>query len=300
MTLMRALVDRCYREFLHPGDDQPNRSPLTDALTADDTDTAVTFNTALFEADYDDAWAPGTIIEVGREQMLVVAGTSMPLTVTRGVNGTDVEAHGVGDLVTVQPKHTRQAVFDACADAVVNLWPRLWHVETVDATVTQPFTEIPADAVTVVQWRTAYGGTRYSSSPTTIVRDFAASATGVALFIDDDTGTQGWLTYRGRFARPTAETTDVADLGVDEAWDQIIVVGAAAYLLSGTPDIDAATANFITEALAAEAFPALTAGRISDRLFRLHELLLERASRSLRATDRGRIRRLPPARSRVL
>lgn len=291
MSTMRAVVDRVYRDYLHAGDDQPARVTLATGVDADDTSWQL--DLSMLPVDAQQVLAGGIIIESGLEQALITGVSGATATVVRGVNGTTAEAHAAGDLVTISPVFGRQVVFDAVADNIVDLFPTVWATAAEEITVTADYTEVPADVGAVTGFRVT--GSSYYNTDARLIDTFPTSSTGKAVLVDASTGTTGLLVYRASFTRPTSLDDDLeADLRVRPEWERIVVVGAAAQLLSGR-DLDAVTAEWVDEQMQAETFPPTTSGRMSARLTGYHEHLLERAGRRLQAEDRKHVRRLPVA-----
>jgi hypothetical protein len=294
---MGALCDRLYRDYLHAGDDQPARVRLAAAATVDAP--TVNLDLSLLPVDARQVVAPGVLIEVGREQMLVIAYASDgTATVTRGANGTTPQAHAGGALVTVAPAFSRQVVFDAVADNIVDLFPTVWGTAAAEISVTHPVTTLPADVGQIVAFRAARGAFQWNADAR-LITSYAGAVSGKGAVIHATSGTTGTLVYRSSFLRPTSDDDDLeADLRVRPEWERIVVVGAAAQLLSGR-DVEAVTQEFITEQLQSESLPAMTPGRISARLTALHEHLLERAGKRLHSEEGRRVRRVPVARTAV-
>lgn len=293
---MAELVDRVFREYLFAGDDQPARIRLAAAVDA--TETAFTLDLSMLPVDARQVIAGGMVIEFEREQVLVLAYDGTTTTVVREVNGTTAAAHAGGTLGVISPPFSRQVVFDAVADNIVDLFPSVWGTGFEEIAVTQPVTEVPADVGQIVQFR-AVQGSGYWTADARLITSFPASATGRGAVIEASAGTAGVLVYRSSFIRPTADGDDLeADLRVRPEWERIVVVGAAAQLLSGR-DVEAVTQEHITEQMQAESLPVTTPGRISARLSALHEHYLEKASRRLISEEGKRIRRVPAARTAI-
>ena len=280
MTTLGGLVDRVYRDWLHPGDEQPARTRLTAAVTSGASTWPI--DETVFAADEVDMLAPGVVVEAGVEQALIRDRSGGTLTLTRGVNGTVAAAQSSGAIVTVAPTFGRQTVLDAVADSVVSLWPQLWHPKATAATVALPLTELPADFGAADHWRPTDQTTIAPRFPFEAITDPDA-ANGMSALIDDEAGTEGFLVYRARFLRPTAEADDLtATFGVRAEWERIVAVGAVAQILFGTPELDPVVAEYVTRQLEAESFPPRTSGQIAARLMQLRDELLREAAAGLR------------------
>lgn len=293
---MRELVDRVYRDYLHAGDDQPARVRLASGIDADDV--TVTLDMSLLPVDAYQVLAPGVVVEFARERVLIADVTDdFTVTMARGWDSTEPAAHDAGAFGIVSPAYGRQSVFDAVADNIVDLYPTLWGDAAAEISVVAGVTEVPADVGHITMFRGSYSG-GYFTADARLISAFAGAASYLGAVIDAPAGTAGVLLYRSRFPRPEDEDTDLEAIGLRPEWFRIVVVGAAAQLLSGR-DVEAVTQEYIDEQLQAESLPPTTPGRIAARLTAFHEHLLERAGRRLIAEQGKQIRRRPVARSAV-
>lgn len=289
MSTVAQLIDRVYRDYLFPVVDRPAMSRLTTTVT--NAGTTVVYNPGLFTPEEEALIGGGTLIEMERELLLVTVAdiNARSLTVVRAQNGTAAAAHTAGCPIYIAPTYPRQVIFDAVADNVVRLYPTLWAVETdTIVTATTPV-EIEGDAVEIIRFifpdtDTSSGTTRFLSAPVELLTDFAYVTSTVAVQFTGavPTGRTGYLTYKRKFSRPTAETDDLATTFLlDGAWERIVAVGAAADAVVGR-DIDLATPDFITETAAAEAFPLGSAEKLRISLLRHYAYLINQAQRDLR------------------
>lgn len=293
MSTVAALIDRVFRDYLHAGDDQPARVRLSVGVDATATEWEV--DLSMLPVDARQVLTGGIVIEAGRELVLVTdVSAANVATVVRGANGTTPAVHAANTLLTISPAFGRQVVFDAVADNVAALYPTLWTVKSEAVDVAQPYTEVPDDVGTILAFRA--GGAHPYNADARLIDTFPDSSTGKAAVIEAASGTAGTIVYRGGFGRPDADSTDVSALGVRPEWEKIVVVGAAAQLLSGR-DVEAVTQEWLGEQLQAESLPPTTPGRISARLLALYEHYLQEAGRRLRTEDRKRIRRVPVRRT---
>lgn len=287
MTTAGGLVDRVYRDFLHPGDEQPARTLLSGAVTS--SATAWTVDTSVFAADEVDMLAPGVVVGCELEQTLIRARAGDTLTVKRGVNGTTAAAHGSGATVEVAPTYGRATVFGAVADSVVALWPQLWNPKATSVTVAQPLTELPADFGAPDHFRPTTDATSAYRVPYEAVTDPDATY-GLSALIAADVDSTGFLVYRARFLRPTVEADDLtADFGVRVEWERIVMFGAVAQIIFGTPELDPVISEYVTRQLETEAFPPRTSGQIAARLMQMRDQLVGQAAVGLRQERRERV-----------
>ncbi|HEY7821593.1 MAG TPA: hypothetical protein VIG24_02105 [Acidimicrobiia bacterium] len=284
MSTVGELADRTLREFLRPPDDQPVVLTLTDSVIS--ADTTFNYDDSTLAPDEEELVAPGVIIEVGIEQCRVtdVDYDANTLTVIRGVNGTSPAAHAIGAEVTVSPAFTRGAVVEAIYDNVVGLYPSLWHLATEELTVSAGPVEVPAELITPVRAIWQPGGTRWSNAPVPDLLDpFPPSDTGKAVqFYAIPPDYKVHLTYRSKFARPSQQSDDLNNFGVEQEWERIVAIGAAAQVVALRPSDDL-TVEYITQQLEREAAPPGTANDVRNSLLVLRDLWLREASAALRA-----------------
>jgi hypothetical protein len=276
------LVERVYRDYLLPSDDQPIIVTVNGAVT--DSATSITYTADALAPDEEDLLAPGVLAEIGTEQVRITAvdATTDTITVTRAVNGTEAAAIADGAELRLAPAFPRKTVFDAVCDNIVDLYPDLFVTGTQTITSGTGAVEVSADIVSIRSARRLQGG-RPVPAHVELLQDYPPSSTGQAVtFYGVTPGVSVYITYEGRIPRPSAGTDVAGDLGVDETWERIIVVGAAAQVLAGR-ELDTVSTEYLTEQLSAEGFPTGSATRIRDGLLRFHGFLLDRARRNQRA-----------------
>lgn len=98
MTLVRDVVAEARRQFMTSQRDRYNTLSADISSTA--TAVSVTYDTG---AQASTAIITGSVIEVDLESMLVVAVSTLTLTVIRGFNGSAKKTHVSGSLVKVNP-----------------------------------------------------------------------------------------------------------------------------------------------------------------------------------------------------
>ena len=287
-----ALIDRTYREWLTPPNEQPTRFKLNDAGGISATDVSAITSTTLLSPEEEDLIGAGTIIEFDRELALItaVSGTSPDLTLTLddvGGNrdaklGTTAVTHADGIDIFLAPDYSRQAVFDALSDAIDDIWPTLWAVKTALIPTSTSWVEVDDDVEELFDAR-LLNRTRISEldpGRVELLLDFPLASSLRAVQYDGLTGGNTVIIrYKAKAVRPTLETDTLASLNIDVSWQKILTVGVAASLLRGS-DIDAATQEFITESLAREGFPAGAGESLSNSLLRFQDFLTQRRARS--------------------
>lgn len=284
MSTVGDVIDRVLRDFLQSPEDQPARFALNGSITADAT--TLVYDPALLAPEEADLLGPGTLIEFSDGEQALVGAVDEEANelsgLVREANGTTADAHLTGSLVTVSPTWSRRTIFDAVADAVVELWPDLYYVtQTAGLSFSSTPTEV---AATVGQplyvWARPVGASNYDRFSVSFLANYPPSSTGKAIWLDGLTGA-GYLVYRSKFARPTTEADTLASLGVEEGWVRLLVVSAVAYLIAAR-DIDAATSETLTRSLSQQGFPVASGARLRDSLLRHRELLVRQAKKSLR------------------
>lgn len=301
MSTTGGLMDRAFREFLTPPDEQPARFTLAAAIT-DTTATSFTVDTTLLSAEEENLFAPGTVVELGRELIQLGAydeNTNICSSCIRGLNNTTKATHLIGAQGLLAPKFSRQAVFDVVADEVELLYPDLSRVgETGSLTISDTtYTEIPAAVIKPMYVHARPNGSdsdsQWGEYTAIEFRDhFPPSSTGKAMYVSGLCGTAtGYLVYRGRFTRPTDEDTDlVATCGLEDEWERIVLLGAVAYLVAGK-DLSPIEQQFLSEQLANQGFPVGSAARVWSALRAFRQDLLEKAMKAQRGRERTTVTR---------
>ncbi len=282
-----ALIDRTFREWLTPPNQQPARFEVNNAGVLALAATSVVTETSWLSPEEEDLIGPGTIIEIDRELILVeaVTGTSPDLTLTirRDMLGTTDVEHADNIEIILAPDYSRQAVFDALSDAVDDIWPTLWAVKTALIPTSTTWVEVDDDVEELFDAR-LLNGTRVDELDPgryELLLDFPLASSLRAVQYDGTVpkGRTAIIRYKAKAVRPTLETDTLASLNIDSSWQKILTVGTAASLLRGS-DIDAATQEFITESLAREGFPAGAGESLSNSLLRFQDFLTQRRARS--------------------
>lgn len=279
------LVDRALREWLYPPDDQPTRTTLNAAIS--NSATSLVYNTALLTAEEELLLGPGTLIEIGQEQILVGAvdaGTDTLSSLVRGANGTSPAAHAISSVITVRPTYPRRVVFDALARATVSLYPRLYRRRATEITLASGHTEVPADIELPESFVWLDGV--YPMFPRVRVIDVPSLSTGKALLcLDAPANTTGTLVYRARFPSPSSESELLdEDLGILPEYENPVIVKAIAHLIASR-DTDPQTSEYLTRQLEAQ-FQGQNTGqgtRLRESMLRYYEYLMSDLSRNTEA-----------------
>lgn len=281
MSTAGDVVDRLFREYLTPPSDQPIRATLIGALTI--TGSQLVFNASDLSVHETGLLGRGAILEVDQELMRSLGEPSPAGTVNvvRAVLGTAAAAHSTNANMIVAPKFPRKMVFDAVADSVVNLYPRLWHTPTASmSTGTGGFVEIPTSSATALIRVLYYDGSKWTQGGAQLLYDFPEVNSNMAVQFAPwmPHNAAVYVTYKSKFVRPTDE--DSAMNGIEQDWDQLVLAGALAQLTTGL-DIDAATQDFITEGMEAQGFAVGSGERISRAAIRFYEYMLDGAKAEL-------------------
>ena len=284
---VQSVIDRLYVTYLTPPDDQFAQV----ALGADVDDVQTTITLGAFTIPEDEALLrQGSLLELDQELVRVVTydATLNQINVVRGEYGTTQTAHTTPLLLNLNPPYTRAAVFEAVADNIITLYPRLFtaanaYLSTVSAGVFPINDELAVEVLSA--WADGWSG--HSNIQSTMV-DFHQLAGGRAIITDQLNAGSLWFRYRRRMKKATAELDKLVDLGVDERWVNIIMVGAAADLMVGR-DIPAAQTEWVKSVLEAENIRVGTRMSIAGGLRQYRGLLIDDASREMKAEYRPQV-----------
>jgi hypothetical protein len=294
VTTLGQLIDRTLRDWLEPADDQPTRASLASSIDADDT--SLTYDPAMLGPEEEELLAPGTLIQIGSEEILVGdidEDEDVLSDLTRAVNGTSAAAHTAGDLIYPSPVWRRRSVFDALCDGLVKLYPDLYRVPvSASISVGTSYTEVPQAVVDdgIVAGKFFIGRTNasadYDEYPVALRATAPYVTSGKAFTVDNlISGASGYLVYKAKFLRPTDEDDDLtADFGLLEDWEQIVILDAVAYLIAAR-EMDLATQERLSQQLEQQGYPAGTPTQIRDGILRYKQLLMQRAKDALRVEN---------------
>ena len=303
MSTFGQLIDRTYREYLRPVEEQEPLTQIEDIVDIDSftggsgttgiTPTAVeiSYKLGLLTPEEEELIGAGSVVEIDQELMMVenINTVSRKLTVERGRLGSTATHHLTGTDIIIKPKYPRINVANAISDQVVGLFPSLYAVKkTTLTTASTQFVEMPAGTQRILQSKinnSTSNTTVYSDIPLELLTDFAGSTTEAAVQFPSGpaSGKTVYVVFASKFIRPTTEATDLnAVSGLDEFHEQIVMVGAIAQLLSEL-DVDVSTQDFITENLEQRGIPVGSGERLRNSLLRYYGVLLDRARREQRS-----------------
>ena len=295
MTTVDQAIDRLKRSFLVAPDNQPALSTSLDALTASDTDVDVTLGDfGLIE---DEAYLmAGSIIEIGRELMRVSSyeESTKIATVIRSIDSTPLQAHDAGASVTMAPPFPRQSMFEAISDNIVRLFPRLFTVRaelipSVGFGVFPLYDKLAVDIITAWPESLAEG---VSPNYMATIVDYHPLTEGRAVLCSLSSSSL-WVRYRRRMDRPEAVSDELEDLGVDQLWEEIIVIGAAADLTMNT-DLPYMRADFLGDVAENETIRFGSRTGVSRALAQKRDDLIDQCMREMRAEYRPVVHRRSP------
>mgnify|MGYP003137457071 CR=1 FL=1 len=310
-----GLVDRVYREYLEPMDDLTSYTTLSTEVNS--SATSIVFDGDLLTQEEEDAMDAGTIIECEQELMRCTSLDTVNNTVTvvRGVLGTTATTHVVGKVIKIAPVFPRKGVFDAVCDQIKNLYPTLFATETKQVTAKVGYIPLSGTndnyLIAPIKAISQYTDFSAGSDETGIVY------TGVAVelvdlpnpftYTDSDgvsqtitytnngpnkvnavqvynvnSGHTVFITFKKKFVEPTAEDNTLAEVGLENEYEPIIMAGVAAQMMAGR-DVPTATADYISDQLSVQSFPVDSATRIRNSLLAYQRALIQQARKDLRA-----------------
>ncbi len=299
MSTLGQLIDRTYREYLRPVEEQ---EPLTQVANLDSitggqgltsTGTTLQYKEGLFTPEEEELIGAGSVLEIDSELVMVedINTVSREITIERGRLGSTAAEHLEDTDIILKPKYPRLNVTNSIGDQVIGLFPALYAVKkTTLTTSSTQFVEMPAGTQRILQAKidnSTTGGTTtsYTDVPLELLTDFAGSTTEAAVQFPTSptSGKSVYVVYASKFTRPSAETDDLNSVsGLEDFHEQIVMVGAVAQLLSEL-DVDASTQNYITENLEQRGVPVGSGERLRNALLRYYGVLLDRARREQRS-----------------
>ena len=305
-----SIMNRTFQAILTPPDAQYAQV----RLGADVDAVVTTISLGGFTIREDEALLrQGSLLELEQELVRVVSydDQTATVTVTRGEYGTTPTAHVTPLLMNLNPVYTRASVFEAVADNLITLYPRLFTTSNeLLSSVTDGVFPIgddlavevldvnPGDFVTsldlhgdIVDFHPMVGGRALILNVGSSGGGNQMLATGQMVSNSAAMGTV-WLRYRRRMAKAQYETDLLTDLGVDERWIRIVMFGVAADLFAGR-DVTAAQTEWVKSVLEAENIRVGSRMSIAGGLKQLRNMLLEDAQAEMKAEYKVRVTMMP-------
>lgn len=281
MSTIAQLVSRTYRQYLSPPSAAVPQTYLSGTFAIGQNQ--FTYADLLMPEETAKI-GPGTRIEMDSEMMRVTAinTTTRAVDVTRSTDGTTEASHPPNTVIYISPHFTRKAVVDALSDAVVNLFPDLYGVQTILVDGSGGLVDLEDTTATSIIEANALGvNNSWFPVQVTMLANFPEVEIGPAVRVDDPVSYGDlYITYAHSFPRPTGESVELANLGVEPHWEKIVMVDAVAGLLPGV-DLEKSTARYLTELLAAQGVPVGELSDLSISMLRYRALLMDEAKRAL-------------------
>lgn len=238
MSTFDALVTRTLGRLTGAvGRDRTN--VLATTIDADDTSVVLSW-------DPDALTTPGSVIQIGYEQMLVTGVTAMTLTVIRGFNGTTGVAHTSGTVIELEPRFPRQSIYLSLLDEARALPPGIFGVESVAVsfpanTNAVMLPSIGAVGRVVKAWRLDATNDVLLRPDLDLIRDptHAVYATGYGVAIANGAVYGEPVTVRVLYTLEVDLSTASSDTDLqDESHIPVTIEDALVYLAGGTLLLD--------------------------------------------------------------
>lgn len=286
MRTVADLIDRTFRTYLEPPDLQPASTRLAGAILAADT----TITLEEFDVPEDVVlMRRGNLIEVGSELMRMTDWDSTTRTgsMSRAFGGTTAADHALGAEAKLAPPFSRLSVFEAIRDNIVSLYPRLWTTTTEVCLPTSPKVYPITDELAVEVIEINVTGYEAHDMTGRIVEKHQYTG-GRAIVLNRLLGKEIWARMRRRFGVAEEETDRLDDLGMEEVWETVVMVGAAADLLAGR-DLPKAHVEWVGSALEAENIQPGTRSSIALGLARYRKMLMDDFAKEMVAEDSNKV-----------
>lgn len=277
MTTVGDLVEQVIRDWLVPPDDQPVRAWLTSAIS--ETATSLTYDASALLPEEEFLLAPGTLIEIGLEQMIIttISPDGNTMTVRRHANRTTAVPHDADAVILARPPFARRTVYDAVCNAIVGMYPRLHRRRAHTVSIGSYYTVVPEDVEQPESFMWLEAGVPQRSRIQ--VLEMPEVPTGKAMLtLDAPAGSTGTLIYRARFPRPTGEHELLDHLGVFDEMYNAVVIKAVSHVVAAR-DLDNATTEYLTRQLEAQAVEPMSGNRLREALLRYYEYEMGELSR---------------------
>ena len=295
-----AIIDRLYRTYLYPPDARPAQCFLNGAL--DDSATTFALDNFVLPED-EELMATGVVLEIESELIQIITYDTLTTTATlvqRAIMGTTAVAHADDSSVILSPTFSRLSVFEAVADNILTLYPRLYTVTT--GSVVPVSGNIAAmDDVLAVEVVEVWDGISSTTDIDARIVDYSAAVGGRALFTNMRSG-QVWVRYRRRFgdvgAETTGEDTTLATLGLEERWVNIVMIGVLGDLFAGR-DVPASITRWVSAVIEAETIPVGTRSSLARQMVQYRDHLITQAQKEMRAEYKSKVHMRPVTQMRM-
>lgn len=262
-----TIIDRVLREWLEPADDQPVRTRLASDVTAE-TDS-ISYLNLMLTPEEEELLGVGTIIEIDLEE-IQIGGINEDAGIftdcIRGINGTRARTHKANNVITIQPIWRRSVIFDAVSDCIVNLYPELYQVRSERGDLSARY-NLPPDTDSIIAV-TSFNGSEVLHHP----YQFISMGTERFILLSDRARAAYTIVFRRGFDRPEYQSTTLSELGINPSWERLLTIGSVAYMV-GNRDLDKATEENISDAIANQSFPANSGARVREGLITYYEYL---------------------------
>ena len=233
MTTLQEVADRLLRTTLTPPDFQYAQVRLGANVTSE---TVTTVQLGAFTILEDtNLLRQGSLLEFDQELMRVVSYDEVTkiVTVTRGVYSTPTSTYSTPFLINLNPSYPMHSIFEALRDNITTLYPRLWTVRSDSLTAVGDTIFPVSDQLTVAVVETYPNEGMTPLDVDARVVDYHPLAGGRAIITNVPVSNM-WVRYRRRMGVATELTDTLDELGVEDVWAQVVMVGAAADLMAGT------------------------------------------------------------------
>lgn len=282
MTTLNQLRERLEDLYIEPAMEETPTVGIDRPLNT--TEGTFVIDSDVLSPDEESYIAPGRIVEMGNEYMRVETydENTKVATVERGARGTTPESHLTTARLRIPNRFSRSSQIEALRASIEGLWQPLFVAKEQRATVsTLGYIGLPLNTVRLLnvkyqssrtsRWR-AVPGELFATHP----MDKGRAAVQVA--VGPNSRALCVVRYGVRVESPDDNDTAIEDL--PQKWERIVVVDAAAQLLSAV-DIDAQSQEILTEKIRLENFPVRSGASISSALLGYREYLVSRAHKEL-------------------
>lgn len=292
MTTLNELRQRLEDNYLEPATEETPTVSFTADIDA--TTTTFTIVDGILSPDEESYIGPGQLLEIDNEVIRVTSYDTSTKVVTcrRGVRYTEAMSHASSTSeIRFPTRWLRKTQIDALRSAIAALWRPLFAEKEIIATVSaSSYISLPLTTVRATVRFDHADGT-WPTVSSRLIPNHPTEPGRAAVFVSASFPYQSALCvieYGVRIEAPADDNATIVNL--PEKWERIVVVDAAAELLSGV-DIDAVTQENMTETLRLDRFPVKSGYSISQNLIRYREYLVDLAKSELVARRPKQIRR---------